>query len=100
MSSRAATFIAKLLAASQQSQINNDSFRISDIFILPIFAPFIDSRVKTSSRVACFLNLNSQSLQPLPQLSLTYWNNSLLDVLSYCRYSTLCQLVLTWLLLM
>ena len=95
MSSRAATFIAKLLAASQQFQVNDDSFRISDIFILSIFAPSVDSRAETSPRVAHFLNLNSQSLQPLPQLFLAYQDNPLLDVLSYCRYSTLCQLVLT-----
>ena len=94
MSSRAATFIAKLLTASQQSQVNDNSLRISDIFILSIFAPSVDSRAETLSRVAHFLNLNGQSLQPLPQLSLTYWDNPLLDVLSYCRYSTLHQLAL------
>ena len=94
MSSRAATFMTKLLTASQQSQVNDGPLRIFDIFILPIFAPSVDSRVKTSPRVAHFLNLNGQSLQPLPQLSLAYQNNLSLDVLSYCRYSTLCQLAL------
>ena len=50
MSSRAATFIVKLLAASEQSQINDDPFRISDIFILSIFTPSVDSRVSGSCR--------------------------------------------------
>ena len=58
MSSRAATFITKLLTASQQSQINDDSLRIFNIFILSIFAPSVDFRAETSPRVAYFLNLN------------------------------------------
>ena len=62
MFSRAATFIIKLLAASQQSQVNDSSLRISDIFILSIFTSSVDSRVETSSRVTHFLNLNNQSL--------------------------------------
>ena len=95
MSSKAATFITKLLTASQQSQVNDGPLRISDIFILPIFAPSVDSRVETSPRVACFLNLNSQTLQLLSQLSLTSQDNSSLGVLSYCRCSRLCLLTLT-----
>ena len=70
VSSKAATFIAKLLAASQQSQVNDGPLRISDIFILLIFAPSVDSRVETSPRVAHFPNLNDQTLQLLSQLSL------------------------------
>ena len=94
MFNKTVIFKVNSLTASQQLKVSDDSLRISDIFIFFIFTFFIDFKVKTLSRVVCFLNLNDQTLQLLSQSSLTYLDSLSLDVLSYCRYSRLCQLTL------